>query len=110
MRIQKKLTALGLALVLALSFAGLASAAEKKFKVYKNIVDFAAVKDVVDGKTKGVIIDARPLRPKYNKGHIPGALSQSLEQVQKGQGQCDAGGQGHAGHLLLRRAQMPPEP
>ena len=85
MRTSKRLFVLGLALAMVFSFAAMSVAAEKpKFKVYKNIVDFAAVKAVVDGKAKGVIIDSRPARTKYVKGHIPGALSQPWSKFKRG--------------------------
>ena len=85
MRNRKRLFVLGLALMMVFSFAAMSAAAEEpKFDVYKNIVDFAVVKAVVDGKTKGVIIDARPKRTKYDKGHIPGSLSQSWSKFKSG--------------------------
>ena len=85
MRNHKRLFVLGLALMMVFSFAAMSAAAEEpKFDVYKNIVDFAVVKAVVDGKTKGVIIDARPKRTKYDKGHIPGSLSQSWSKFKSG--------------------------
>ena len=45
------------------------------FKKYPNIVDAAFVKQVVDGKVKGVIIDSRPKKKKYDTGHIPGSIN-----------------------------------
>jgi rhodanese-related sulfurtransferase len=33
------------------------------------------VKKLVETNANAVIIDSRPKRPKYDKGHIPGAIS-----------------------------------
>ncbi|MCF8041861.1 MAG: hypothetical protein K9K65_06170 [Desulfarculaceae bacterium] len=60
--------------------------AEPAFKVFPVIVEAAAVKDVVDGKTVGLVIDARPKMKKYDKGHIPGALSLPTSQFAKMKG------------------------
>ena len=38
-------------------------------------VDVAYLKKLIDKKTKMVIIDSRPKKRKYDKGHIPGAIS-----------------------------------
>lgn len=45
------------------------------FKQYKNIVDGAFVREVIDGKKVGIVIDSRPKMKKFNKGHIPGAIN-----------------------------------
>ena len=60
--------------------------AEPTFKTFPVIVEAAAVKDVVDGKVVGLIIDARPKMKKYDKGHIPGALSMPTSQFAKMKG------------------------
>ncbi len=33
------------------------------------------VKKKIDNKANVVIVDSRPKRPKYDKGHVPGAIS-----------------------------------
>jgi rhodanese-related sulfurtransferase len=38
-------------------------------------VEASFVKDMIDKMTPAVIVDSRPTRPKYVKGHIPGAIS-----------------------------------
>ena len=38
-------------------------------------VEASYVKDLIDKMVPAVIVDSRPTRPKYVKGHIPGALS-----------------------------------
>ena len=38
-------------------------------------VETSYVKSKVDKKANVVIVDSRPTRPKYVKGHIPGAIS-----------------------------------
>lgn len=38
-------------------------------------VEASYVKKQIDSKTPGVIIDSRPKRSKYDKGHIPTAVS-----------------------------------
>ena len=75
--------ALALAVILAAGQASLALAAETAFKQYTKIVKTDAVKAVVDGKTKGVIIDSRPYQKQYLKGHIPGALNLPSSQFDK---------------------------
>jgi len=45
------------------------------FKTFPVIVEAPAVKEVLDGKTVGLVVDARPKMKKYDKGHVPGALS-----------------------------------
>lgn len=68
--------AVALVAILAVALAVPALASEKPaFKTYPNIVDAAFVKEVVDGKVKGYIFDARPYKKKYVKGHIPGAVN-----------------------------------
>lgn len=86
MRTMQKTLALVLVAALAILGASAALAAEEAkpaFKKYHDIVDAAFVKDVVDGKKKGLIIDARPKRKKYDKGHIPGAINIPLTQFDK---------------------------
>ena len=62
-------------------------AAEKKtFTPYTSIVGADVVKGIVDGKTVGIVIDARPKVKKYDKGHIPGALSMPTSQFGKMKG------------------------
>ncbi|BEQ16081.1 rhodanese-like domain-containing protein [Desulfoferula mesophila] len=56
------------------------------FKAFPVIVEAAAVKPVVDGKEVGLVIDARPKAKKYDKGHIPGALSLPTSQFDKMKG------------------------
>ena len=41
------------------------------------------VKDIVDGKAIGLIIDSRPKAKRYDEGHIPGALSMPASQFDK---------------------------
>lgn len=50
------------------------------FPAWKKTGDYYAVegsyvKNTIDKMTPVVIIDSRPTKPKYVKGHIPGALS-----------------------------------
>ncbi len=62
-------------------------AAEKKtFTPYNAIVEADVVKGIVDGKTVGIVIDARPKVKKYDKGHIPGSLSMPTSQFKKMKG------------------------
>jgi rhodanese-related sulfurtransferase len=82
-RIGPAALALVLGLALTLALGAPAWAGEPAFKQYKNIVEADFVKQVVDGKKKAVIIDSRPYRTKYVKGHIPGALSIPFSQFQK---------------------------
>lgn len=72
--------------VLGASAALAAEQAKPAFKQYPAIVDAAFVKEVVDGKKKGLIIDSRPKRKKYDKGHIPGSISIPLTQFDKSVG------------------------
>lgn len=84
MKILKRTALAALAAALVLALAAPAMASEKPaFKAYGNIVDAAFVKDVADGKVKGLIIDARPYKKKYLKGHIPGAISMPTSQFAK---------------------------
>jgi rhodanese-related sulfurtransferase len=86
MRTMQKTLALLLVAIMAILGASAALAAEKAkpaFKQFPAIVDVAFVKNVVDGKTKGLIIDARPKVKKYDKGHIPGAINIPLTQFDK---------------------------
>ncbi|MFZ5584296.1 MAG: rhodanese-like domain-containing protein [Thermodesulfobacteriota bacterium] len=87
-----KLTALALALTLAL--AGLALAAEEKsaaqaagsFEMFPELVDAALVKSLVDHKTIGLLVDSRPKPTKYDQGHIPGAISLPFSAWEKMKG------------------------
>jgi rhodanese-related sulfurtransferase len=63
-----------------------AKKAEPKFKHYKNIVKTDFVKQVVDGKKMGLIVDSRPKKGKYDKGHIPGSISLPFSQFAKMKG------------------------
>jgi len=38
-------------------------------------IEAGYLKKKIDAKTKMVIVDSRPKRPKYDKEHIPGAIS-----------------------------------
>lgn len=70
--------------VLLLVLPGLLQAKEApKFKVYTHIVKAPFVKKVVDGQTPGVVIDSRPVKKKYDLGHIPGSLSLPFSQFDK---------------------------
>ena len=64
----------------------LMAAEEETFTPYKAIVAADVVKGIVDGKTIGLVIDARPKVKKYDKGHIPGALSMPTSQFDKMKG------------------------
>ena len=59
------------------------TAKEKGFKPFHTIVGLDLVKDIVDHKEIGLIIDSRPKAKKYDKGHIPGALSIPASQFDK---------------------------
>ncbi len=84
MKTSKRLLVAGLALALALGLAlGAAASGKAGFKKFPSQVEAAFVKKVVDGKLKGVVVDARPARKKYNKGHIPGAISLPWSQFGK---------------------------
>ncbi len=60
-----------------------ATAKEKGFEAFHTIVGLDLVKDIVDGKEIGLIIDSRPKVKKYDKGHIPGALSLPASKFDK---------------------------
>lgn len=87
-----KITALTLALTLVL--AGLAFAAEEKsaaqaagsFQMFPDRVDAAFVKNLVEHKTIGLLVDSRPKPTKYDQGHIPGALSLPFSAWEKMKG------------------------
>ena len=84
---KKTVKSLFVALI-ALSFSAAMPvlAAEETFTPYTAIVEGDVVKGIVDGKTVGLVIDARPKPTKYDKGHIPGALSMSTSQFDKMKG------------------------
>lgn len=46
-------------------------------------MESAFVKKVLDGQMPGVVIDTRPVRKKYDRGHLPGALSMPTSQFDK---------------------------
>ncbi len=48
---------------------------EPAYKPFHTIVEADFVKEIVDQKIPGILIDARPKLKKYDEGHIPGALS-----------------------------------
>jgi len=76
--VNKLLSVLTLFLAMPfLSYAAEDSAVDVKKGWYQNIVDYAYVAEhAVLPRKKGVmVIDARPTSRKYNKGHIPGAVS-----------------------------------
>ena len=60
-----------------------AMAKEKGFEPFHTIVGIDLVKDIVDGKVIGLIIDSRPKAKRYDEGHIPGALSMPASQFEK---------------------------
>ena len=78
-RIQRTLGLLVLLFgLVALPLGGVqAQLTDKAFKQYPSIVDYKAFKElaVIPVRKDVAIIDARPARKKYNKGHIPGAIS-----------------------------------
>jgi rhodanese-related sulfurtransferase len=53
------------------------------FKQYKKIVDGPFVREVIDGKKVGIVIDSRPKMKKFNKGHIPGAINIPFSKFDK---------------------------
>ena len=61
-------------------------ATKPSYKVYPDIVDAAFVKQMVEGKKLGLLIDSRPKRKKYDMGHIPGSLSMPYSGFEKAQG------------------------
>ena len=79
---KKTVKSLFLALI-ALSFSAAMPvlAAEETFTPYTTIVEADVVKGIVDGKTVGLVIDARPKPTKYDKGHIPGRSEHAHEPV-----------------------------
>jgi len=86
MKTMQKTLALVLVAAVAIMAASAALAAEKAkpaFKQFHTLVDIAFVKDVVDGKTKAMLIDARPKVKKFDKGHIPGAINIPDSQFDK---------------------------
>jgi len=85
---MKKLTKVMFLTLIAFSFltAPLMAAEKETFTPYTSIVEADVVKGIVDGKTVGIVIDARPKVKKYDKGHIPGALSMPTSQFDKMKG------------------------
>lgn len=49
-------------------------------------VEVPYVKNLIDNMDVAVIIDSRPTKPKYVKGHLPGALSIPDSQYDKKKG------------------------
>ena len=60
-----------------------AGAEEKAFKEFHTIVEADLVKKVVEQEELGMIIDARPKKTKFDKGHIPGAVSMYQANFEK---------------------------
>ena len=85
---MKKSMKVMLLTLMAVSFiaAPLMAAEKETFTPYHTIVEANFVKGIVDGKTVGIVIDARPKIKKYDKGHIPGALSMPTSQFDKMKG------------------------
>jgi rhodanese-related sulfurtransferase len=85
---MKKFINVVLMTLMAVSFlsAPLMAAEKETFTPYHTIVEADVVKGIVDGKTVGIVIDARPKVKKYDKGHIPGALSMPTSQFDKMKG------------------------
>jgi rhodanese-related sulfurtransferase len=88
--LKRRLSVLAVLMVLIAALVGCAetmtqgtSASGAKFDYYTEIVDSAFVKQVVDGKVKGAIFDSRPVKPKYDKGHVPGAIALPWSQFKK---------------------------
>jgi len=63
--------------------ATFAAAREKGYKPFHTLASADLVKEIVDGKQVGVVIDARPKKTKYDQGHIPGSLSLPTSQFEK---------------------------
>ena len=99
-------------LVLAAALAGCSStpkaepqaAAAPQFEKYHDIVDVKFVMDhtTVPMAEDVMIIDARPKRAKYDKGHIPGRSKHSGQPIRQN-GRPTARKQGCAACILLRR-------
>lgn len=88
MNTRKRIITLVVALafvIVGINQVALAADAKKKpnFKQYHSIVDLAFVEKVASGKTKGVLIDSRPVKTKFDKGHIPGSVSLPTSKFDK---------------------------
>ena len=86
---MKKMAKIMFLVLVAISFSTampLTAAEKKTFTPYHTIVEADVVKGIVDGKTVGLVIDARPKIKKYDNGHIPGALSMPTSQFGKMKG------------------------
>jgi rhodanese-related sulfurtransferase len=86
---MKKITKFMLLALVAVSFLAakpLMAGEKETFTPYTTIVEADVVKQIVDGKAIGIVIDARPKVKKYDKGHIPGALSMPTSQFDKMKG------------------------
>ncbi len=67
-----------LAAVAFVPFGGAAMAAEEEsFKKYTKIIDYDAFAEyaVIPARDDVTIVDSRPTRKKYDKGHVPGAIN-----------------------------------
>jgi rhodanese-related sulfurtransferase len=63
------------ALAVLLAMPAVSPAAKGKFKKFDDIVDAEFVKKVIDQDQPGLVIDARPKRGKFDKGHICGSIN-----------------------------------
>ena len=75
---KKLLGLISLALVVLAPLSGASAAGEAKgFKKYTNIIGYDDLKAyaVIPVRDDVAIIDSRPARKKYDKGHIPGAIN-----------------------------------
>ena len=59
---------------------------EETFTPFTTIVEAEVVKEILDGKAVGMVIDSRPKQTKYDEEHIPGALSMPTSQFDKMKG------------------------
>jgi hypothetical protein len=98
-RFSALMLTLGLVLVLSAGFATTTLAAETKKDASKSDwwfhdivdVDFVMQNISVPMKEGVMIIDSRPKRAKYDKGHIPGAVSIPDSEFDKATAQLPAG-------------------
>ncbi|MEN8198387.1 MAG: rhodanese-like domain-containing protein, partial [Pseudomonadota bacterium] len=71
---------IGLLILAAFAFApfgGVPAAAEEGFKKYTKIIGYDAFATfaVIPVRADVTIVDSRPARKKYDKGHVPGAIN-----------------------------------
>ncbi|MCB2188153.1 MAG: rhodanese-like domain-containing protein [Deltaproteobacteria bacterium] len=90
-RVFAPVLALALAVLLLVPALALADAktgepSGEPFKAFPNQVDIKFVKDLVDGKTIGLLVDARPKKKKFDLGFIPGAISLPFSAFEKMKG------------------------